>query len=153
MKKTSPIATEATSHLPVDSVEWYRIEFHYREGVMSILEIASENGISSALILRKAREEGWPAPSASNRLTHLGKDSAATARRYLLGDQADNCAQGRQKEANDVPVNGPNPRQQSSALVTAAPLAEYLDGAGNGYQRLADLQRLPRFTTSVSHRR
>jgi hypothetical protein len=63
MKKTLPAATEAASNLPVDNAEWHWVELSYREGLMSVLKIAIENGICSASTLRKARQEGWPTPA------------------------------------------------------------------------------------------
>lgn len=45
--------------IPEDAIDWLWIELDYREGAMTVLEIAVEHGVPSGSILRRAKQEGW----------------------------------------------------------------------------------------------
>lgn len=56
-------AYDPFSNLPVDTIDWYQIEFAYRYGLESLEKAGIENGISLALIRKKAEQEGWAQPA------------------------------------------------------------------------------------------
>lgn len=81
-KRGSSVIERRNINNPEDAIDWQWIELDYREGVMSILDIAIENGIASGLILRRAKQEGWTraGPSRPARHSQTNADDAEDER-------------------------------------------------------------------------
>lgn len=88
MTKNNPTLITAIE-MPTEAIDWQWIKLDWQEGKMSMLEIAIAHDVSSALVQRRAKQEGWGRHDPSNPSKYLQTRADAESKlETRLGDAA-----------------------------------------------------------------
>lgn len=76
------------------SVDWERVGLQFRAGLLSLREIASQNGVSAPAILKHAKKEGWERDLSAK----IKAKAEAVVNRAVVNTEVNNAARVSEKE-------------------------------------------------------